>query len=351
MKKIFKTLLLIIIYIAIVYIILWKMNLVTIQIKNPNSKENSKTVDEYIDNDLSLEDKNLQITKGTENKFYYNQLDETSKAIYDKILESKDKLKSGTSEIEFNNHEFDYILSQENGMEILSQKFTEAIDSIKYDHVEIFYIDYTKMVIHTITHTVGNNESYEVFLSLAPTEESYLKNEFINKNLEIVLDEVETLSDEILSKAEGTDYQKIQYIHNWIVDNLEYDTTYKGPNNLNIYGALVERKVVCEGYAKLFKYLLDKEQIPCILVTGNALNSIGEYESHMWNYVKINDTWYAFDVTWDDPILTNGGELPEANRYQYFCQGDNINTNHFLIPSISEEGKEYEFPELYHKEK
>lgn len=350
MKKIFTALLLIIIYIVIAYIILWKMNLIKIEIRKSDLKENTKTIDEYIDNDLSLNDINLQIAEGAENKFYYNQLDETSKAIYDKILESKDELKDGTSEIEFNNHEFDDILSKENGMEILSKKFAEAIDSIKYDHVEIFYIDYSKMVIHTITHTVGNDESYEVFLSLDQKEESYLKDEFINENLDVVLEKVDTLSDKILANAEGTDYQKIQYIHNWIVDNLQYDTTYEEPNNLNIYGALIERKVVCEGYAKLFKYLLDKEQIPCILVTGNALNSVGDYESHMWNYVKINDTWYAFDVTWDDPILTNGGELPDENRYQYFCQGDNINTNHFLVPSLSDEGKEFEYPELYHKE-
>ncbi len=29
-------------------------------------------------------------------------------------------------------------------------------------------------------------------------------------------------------------------------------------------------------------------------------------ENHIWNYVKINDDWLHLDLTWDDPITTNG---------------------------------------------
>lgn len=159
----------------------------------------------------------------------------------------------------------------------------------------------------------------------------------------------EKVSDEIVSQAQGTDYQKIQYIHDWLIDNLEYDTTYNAHNNRNIYGALINREVVCEGYAKAFKYLLDKMQIPCILVSGKAVNSEGKTESHMWNYIRINNIWYFVDVTWDDPILTNSDKLPQKFRYRYFCQGDNI-TTHTIIPTLTEDGKEFEYPELYHKE-
>jgi len=70
----------------------------------------------------------------------------------------------------------------------------------------------------------------------------------------------------------------------------------------------------------------------------------------MWNYIRINNIWYAVDVTWDDPIITNSNKLPQKYRYKYFCQGDNINTTHTLIKSLTEGGKEFEYPELYHKE-
>ncbi len=71
----------------------------------------------------------------------------------------------------------------------------------------------------------------------------------------------------------------------------------------------------------------------------------------MWNYVLINDIWYAVDVTWDDPIIINGqGDLTNENRYKYFCQGDNINQNHFINTTITKNSQEYEYPELYHKQ-
>ena len=27
---------------------------------------------------------------------------------------------------------------------------------------------------------------------------------------------------------------------------------------------------------------------------------------HIWNVVKINDKWYHIDLTWDDPVLSDG---------------------------------------------
>ena len=95
---------------------------------------------------------------------------------------------------------------------------------------------------------------------------------------------------------------------------------------------------------------MDKLDIPCILVSGEAVNSEGKRENHMWNYVKINEIWYAVDVTWDDPIILNNGELNKENRYKYFCQGDNIDSNHFISNKITTNGQEFEYPELYHKE-
>ena len=69
----------------------------------------------------------------------------------------------------------------------------------------------------------------------------------------------------------------------------------------------------------------------------------------MWNYVKINDTWYLVDVTWDDPVIEGGSNL-NMYRYKYFCQGDNINTDHFLENKITENSQEFIYPEIYHKE-
>ena len=61
--------------------------------------------------------------------------------------------------------------------------------------------------------------------------------------------------------------------------------------------------------------------IPCIIACGTAVNSNGETENHAWNYVKLENRWYAVDVTWDDPIIVGGGTLTDELRYSYFLQG------------------------------
>lgn len=343
MKKFLQFILLMILYVTIILVIMIKTDLIHIEFINPK-----KETDEYIDNGLSLKDENLNSSNGKNNTFYYNQLDKVSQRIYDKILENKDQMKNGTHEIEFEKDEFAEILNQENGLKILSSKYQSTVDSLRYDHVELFYIDFTKISLRTVTYTRGRNKTYEVYLSPSEEVANYLEENI--QNPDSMLLEIETKSEEILKNVVGSNYQKIQYIHNWLVDNLQYDQTYLKENTRNIYGALIENEVVCEGYAKAFKYLLDKLEIPCILVSGEAINSEGRQESHMWNYVQINDIWYAVDVTWDDPIIINGNYLSEEARYKYFCQGNNIYTNHFASKTITNEEQIYEYPELYNKE-
>lgn len=342
MKKVLRLMFFVILYVIILLMILIKMDLIHIEFINPK-----KETDDYINNGLSLKDQNLNGSNGKVDKFYYNQLDKTSQKIYDKILENKNRMKSGTYEIEFEKNEFAEILNQENGLQILSSKYQNAVDSLRYDHTELFYIDFTKLSLKTVTYTRGRTKSYEVYLS--PTEENYLEEHIKEQELNNMIFEIEERAEEILRNAIGSNYQKVQYVHNWLIDNIQYDNTYSKDNTRNIYGALIENDVVCEGYAKAFKYLLDELEIPCIIVAGEAINSEGTQEKHMWNYVQINDVWYAVDVTWDDPIIINGGNLPEEDRYKYFCQGDNININHFISNIITNEEQVYKYPELYNK--
>lgn len=61
---------------------------------------------------------------------------------------------------------------------------------------------------------------------------------------------------------------------------------------------------VCEGYARAFQTLCNRLQIPCVLVDGPAIEvSYQTPENHMWNYVQLDGSWYAVDVTWNDPYV------------------------------------------------
>ena len=80
---------------------------------------------------------------------------------------------------------------------------------------------------------------------------------------------------------------------------------------------------VCEGYAKAFKVLCDKLDIPCTLVEGDARSSKSEIAGpHMWNYVQVDGGWYAVDVTWNDPLSgSNDGIVSGYESEEWFLLG------------------------------
>ena len=73
------------------------------------------------------------------------------------------------------------------------------------------------------------------------------------------------------------------------------------------YSCIVAGSAACEGYAKAAKYLLEKAEIECFTLVGDAQNFEGETESHMWNIVNIDGEYYHLDTTWDDPDGSESG--------------------------------------------
>lgn len=117
-------------------------------------------------------------------------------------------------------------------------------------------------------------------------------------------------------KPEMSDLEKALVLHDYIALNTEYD--YQGylngnlPNSVfTIEGTLVEGKAVCQGYALAYQYLLNKVGIESKYVASSAMN-------HGWNLVKIFGRWYHVDVTWDDPVWDQLGQV----KHQYFLLSD-----------------------------
>lgn len=109
-----------------------------------------------------------------------------------------------------------------------------------------------------------------------------------------------------------TDYERELAIHDRIINAAHYDTTYEAPLTHTAYGNLVNHTSVCDGYAKLFQYLLARCGILSFPVSGVATSASGS-ENHAWNVVLIDGDYYLTDVTWDDPV---GGS--ETLTHEYF---------------------------------
>ena len=282
-----------------------------------------------------------------QNKYLYSQLGENGKIIYEKLYENKENLKTGTYTIQFGNTFYD-ILSQENGSDKLQEEYQTAIEAFTYDNPDVFYIDVTKMYINIETIQKIFSTKYNVYINSAK-DPTYLLDGFTSKEqIDQCESQVIAVKNQILNQIAGkNDIEKMRYIHDYLVDTIEYDQTFGEKNIYNIYGALVSKTCVCEGYAKASQYLLNEAGLENIIITGTATNSDGKTENHAWNYVNIDEKWYAIDTTWDDPIIVGGGKLTNTIRYRYFLKGSStMNKNHFISTKFTSGGQDFEFPEL-----
>lgn len=278
--------------------------------------------------------------------YYYKQLSDTAKKIYDELKNHKEDMKSGTYEIDFGT-EFNNILNTEDGEEILNEEYQSAWNAFSYDNVDLFYLDISKISMTIEARTEGGTTTY--YVKIGPGDySSYLNSTFANKQEiedaeEYIIDIRRQVMD-ILGPYDNA--MKIKVVNEWMIDNLSYEDREGNNNKYNLYGAIVETKVVCEGYARMFKYIMNGLDIPSILVSGTATNSDGQTELHAWNYVELNGQWYAIDVTWNDPVVIGEGELTDSQKSKYLLKGKSFLNDHEEDGMISENSMEFTFPTL-----
>ena len=283
---------------------------------------------------------------GKIDNYYYNQLNTEARIIYRVFKDNLETMKQGTYNIKLPSI-LENTLELENGQEKINQDFQDAWDALKLDIPEIFYIDVSKMCLMTKTITRGTRVKYELCIQ-NQEDKSSLPSYFNSKeDVDIAINKIESIKKEIISNVQENDFAKVIYIHNWIIDNLKYDISTTKVNNNNIYGGMVKKEVVCEGYAKTFKYLLDELGIPCVTVCGTGIDENGKSEKHAWNYVYMQGNWYAIDTTWDDPIIIGNGTINNSIRYKYFLKGaDEFSKNHIENGKFTENGLKFEYPIL-----
>ena len=314
----------------------------TATIKTPQVVENNPLDDIQNSGQIGSDD----YSNVTVDKYFYNQLEEPSKTIYRALESNRENMESGTYRIDFGNA-FSDILNTANGQDELGDYYQSAIEAYTYDNPDIFYLSPNKMYLNVETTTFASMVSYNVYINNG-NENNYFTDEFSSEEqVENAINQVEQVKNSLVARRTGNTYNDIKMVHDYLVDNIEYDSSLSKPNIYDVYGALVNHVSVCEGYARSFKYILDEMGIPCVLVIGTGTNSRGETERHAWNYVEIQGSWYAVDCTWDDPVVVGGGIVSQSSKYKYFLKGSNdFLADHMPSGQFTPGGKEFTYPTL-----
>ena len=174
------------------------------------------------------------------------------------------------------------------------------------EHPELYYVE------GTYSFYMNNENGYYYESAIIPlyNSKSY-DDDLLNQEVDRALAVVE---------PGMTDEQKVIALHDYLVLNCKYDKERldKGtlqsehPDTYNMYGVLVDKIAVCQGYAETYKYLLNKCGIAAHIVTSTNIN-------HAWNLVMLNGQYYQIDTTWDDPTWDSFG----LSRHTYMLKSDN----------------------------
>lgn len=92
----------------------------------------------------------------------------------------------------------------------------------------------------------------------------------------------------------GNKVKDLRQIHDYICKKASYDYTYD-PDLNSIYSLATTGKTRCAGYSEAFEEICNYVGMNVKYVTGYGGGGL-----HAWNSVKIDETTYYIDVTWDD---------------------------------------------------
>ncbi|MBO5867700.1 MAG: hypothetical protein J6Q54_02180, partial [Oscillospiraceae bacterium] len=215
--------------------------------------------------------------------FYYPRLTATYQKAYDAILAAA---MAHEPEVELEGCDINDV--------------SKITDAIGFDHPELFWYDDKHVTM------IGNRLQMQYGVS---AEEAAVMQRRID---EVAATYLEGIDDTMSA------YDVTLRLHVKMIAAVDYDTIALerqkragGPQAgeidylRTICGVFLNRKAVCEGYARAMQYLLQKCGVECAEAAGFIRKANGENAGgHAWNIVKLDGDYYYLDTTWDDSSNT-----------------------------------------------
>jgi hypothetical protein len=219
-----------------------------------------------------------------ENAFlpYYDQLDDAEKHVYNLVY---DAYMTGETTVEF---------------PFTIDETSRPVWSVMNDHPEIFWMRQD----HQSVVTDFGNGTYKTTLKL--------RYEDFGRPIADIQDEIEDVIHAWFPNIHHyqTPYEIEKYIHDQIIIHTDY--TDHANYRHSIYSVFIDKKALCEGYARAFQYILLRSGIDAVYIPGT-----NKGEGHSWVQVYIDGACYNVDVT-DDVLKPDSARGNKSKMPAYF---------------------------------
>lgn len=168
----------------------------------------------------------------------------------------------------------------------------------------------------TFTMTATGSYNFRFYLMDKASGIYYLRTNTYIQVADDAYPSVASIVNKAVSQAKqntnGFEYEMALYLHDWLLNQLEYDNSLKWSS---AESALTRGVGTCQAYESAYSKLLTAVGI----INSETRDT---YDGHTWNAVKLDGKWYQVDCTWDDTSDIFYGDLDQ--RHLYFCITDEL---------------------------
>ena len=236
------------------------------------------------------------------NNYFYNRMSTSARAFWDALDSMCRGYLTTTKSVSYDSTYQAYIMDYVTSSSLTKSEVREVYYIFRYSNPQYYFLNSSCLL-----------GSYGNSYLIAPVMYSKFADGAARATATAaVQSQVDSWQSQI--NACANDEQKVKLIHDLIIRKVEYndaiydsdfdeDTQY----TQSAYSVFCTDLTVCAGYSQAFEMMCNGSGIDALAVTSS---------DHEWNKVRVNDSWYNVDCTWDD----QGNSYPVY--YDFFARND-----------------------------
>ncbi len=186
------------------------------------------------------------------------------------------------------------------------EEYTECLS----DASNLSKDDLTLTHINNFVHPFNSFQTIKTSISEAGEITIYVTYLYTNEEIEKINNYVDKLINEQYDNSDD-DYENIKKIHDYIINNTKYDVNRNntGESEYKSYSAIgivEDGYATCNGYADLMAIILSKLNYKNYKIATTSDEISYESNGHIWNALELDGEWLHLDLTWDDPVSSDG---------------------------------------------